>query len=120
MNRKTLAAAFAVLLAGVLLMPIACAEPTDEDQVFFDQLQQSGLHPDAAKQVCGSAKCESLGTILVEEAHVVCSSLGVAPKVVPVSVIANLQVSPSDAHAVIEAARSAYCPQSPDPYTMLP
>lgn len=118
MNRKTVAAAFAVVLA--LPAPTAFAEPTGEDQVFFDQLQLSGLHPDAAKQVCGSAKCESLGTILVEEAHVVCSSLGVAPKVVPVSVIANLQVTPSEARAVIEAARDAYCPQAQDPYTMLP
>lgn len=118
MNRKTVAAAFAVLLA--LPAPTAFAEPTDGDQVFFDQLQQSGLHPDASKQICGAAKCESVRTILVEEAHVVCSSLGTAPKVVPVSVIANLQVSPGDARAVIEAARSAYCPQSPDPYTMLP
>ncbi len=88
--------------------------------MFFDELQQQGLHPDYAKQVCGSIKCEPLRSLMVQEGHSVCVALSDSPRLVPVSVIANLQVSPAEAHAIINAARDAYCPQLPDPYLRVP
>lgn len=112
--------AFSVALvgAGVLApMPVAAAQP-DEDQVFFDELQEQGLHPEYDKQICGSVKCESLRNLLVQEGHAVCLALGESPRLVPVSVIANLEVTPDEAHAIINAARHAYCPQLPDPYSL--
>ncbi|MGB3475691.1 MAG: DUF732 domain-containing protein [Mycobacterium sp.] len=117
-----MASAFSVAMvgAGVLApLPVAAAQP-DEDQVFFDELQQQGLHPDYAKQVCGSIKCEPLRSLMVQEGHSVCVALSDSPRLVPVSVIANLQVSPAEAHAIINAARDAYCPQLPDPYLRVP
>ncbi|OBK87289.1 hypothetical protein A5649_18100 [Mycolicibacter heraklionensis] len=106
--------------AGVLApIPVAAAQP-DEDQVFFDELQQQGLHPDYAKQICGSIKCEPLRSLMVQEGHSVCVALSDSPRLVPVSVIANLEVSPAEAHAIINAARDAYCPQLPDPYLRVP
>ena len=98
----------------------AGADQPDQDQVFFDELQQQGLHPDYDKQICGSIKCESLRTLMVQEGHAVCVALGDSPRLVPVSVIANLEVSPDEAHVIINAARQAYCPQLPDPYTLMP
>lgn len=107
----------ALLTCGVAaLAPAAFAEPSAEDQVFFDDLLQRGLHPNYDKQICGSTKCEPLRSLLVDEGHAVCVALGDAPRLVPVSVIANLQVAPDEAHAIIDASRHAYCPQSPDPY----
>lgn len=118
MNSKLIAAVFGTLLLGGALAPVAQADPTpsNEDQVFFDNLSQDGLHPQYDKQICGSLKCESLRDLLVQEGHVVCSSLANSPRLVPVSVIANLEVTPDEAHAIIDSARQAYCPQSPDPY----
>lgn len=116
------ASAFSVAMvgAGVLApIPVAAAQP-DEDQVFFDELQQQGLHPDYAKQICGSIKCEPLRNLMVQEGHAVCVALSDSPRLVPVSVIANLEVSPAEAHAIINAARDAYCPQLPDPYLRVP
>ncbi|WP_082980868.1 DUF732 domain-containing protein [Mycolicibacter heraklionensis] len=116
------ASAFSVAMvgAGVLApIPVAAAQP-DEDQVFFDELQQQGLHPDYAKQICGSIKCEPLRSLMVQEGHSVCVALSDSPRLVPVSVIANLEVSPAEAHAIINAARDAYCPQLPDPYLRVP
>ncbi|MEB3023834.1 DUF732 domain-containing protein [[Mycobacterium] crassicus] len=119
MNRELLAAALSTLLSCglVALVPVASADPSNEDQVFFDNLAQEGLHPQYDKQICGSLKCESLRDLLVQEGHAVCSALGSSPRLVPVSVIANLEVTPDEAHAVIDASRRAYCPQSPDPYS---
>lgn len=120
MTRKLVATAFSAVLGCGLIVagPAALAEPNNDDQVFFDDLQQEGLHPDYGKQVCGSAKCAALGDLLVQEGHAVCSALSNSPRLVPVSVIANLHVSPGEAHAIIHAARRAYCPQSPDPYSI--
>ncbi|MEB3032830.1 DUF732 domain-containing protein [[Mycobacterium] nativiensis] len=119
MNRELLAAALSTLLACglVALVPVASADPSNEDQVFFDNLAEEGLHPQYDKQICGSLKCESLRDLLVQEGHAVCSALSSSPRLVPVSVIANLEVTPDEAHAVIDASRRAYCPQSPDPYS---
>ncbi|UVO12230.1 DUF732 domain-containing protein [Mycobacterium sp. SVM_VP21] len=106
----------AIVSGGVLApIPVAMAQP-DQDQVFFDELQEQGLHPDYDKQICGSIKCEPLRTLMVQEGHAVCVALSDSPRLVPVSVIANLEVSPDEAHAIINAARHAYCPQLPDPY----
>lgn len=109
--------AAAMLLVGVVA-PAAVAQPDGQDQVFFDALAREGLHPDYDKQICGSIKCEPLRELLVAEGHVVCQVLGSgqAP-LVPVSVIANLDVSPEQAQAFITASRHAYCPDTPDPYT---
>ncbi|MGB3284707.1 MULTISPECIES: DUF732 domain-containing protein [Mycobacteriaceae] len=120
MNRKAVLVTFSAVLAGVIANPPPTAfadDPSNEDQVFFAELEHEGLHPDYAKQICGSAKCESLRDLLVQEGHAVCSALSGAPRLVPISVIAHLQVTPAEAHGVITAARHAYCPQSPDPYT---
>lgn len=119
------------IIAGVVLgallacglgtgAPEASADPSDQDQVFFDELQQLGLHPDYDKQICGSIKCESLRTLLVQEGHAVCVALADSPRLVPASVIANLEVPPDQAHAIINASRHAYCPQLPDPYSLAP
>lgn len=115
-------AVFSALLACVVVGPVpaAAADPSNEDQVFFDELQQQGLHPDYDKQICGSIKCESLRSLMVQEGHAVCVALSDSPRLVPVSVIANLEVSPDEAHAIINAARHAYCPQLPDPYSLMP
>jgi len=122
MNRRLAVTTFGAVLALVALAPgpVASADPSDQDQVFFDALQQQGLHPDYDKQICGSIKCESLRTLMVQEGHAVCVALGDSPRLVPVSVIANLEVSPDEAHVIINAARQAYCPQLPDPYTLMP
>ncbi|OBG32353.1 DUF732 domain-containing protein [Mycolicibacter heraklionensis] len=121
MNRRLVATVFSAVLAGVVgPVPASSADPSSEDQVFFDELQQQGLHPDYAKQVCGSIKCEPLRSLMVQEGHSVCVALSDSPRLVPVSVIANLQVSPAEAHAIINAARDAYCPQLPDPYLRVP
>ena len=122
MNRRLVATVFSALLAGVVVGPVpaALADPSSEDQVFFDELQQQGLHPDYDKQICGSIKCESLRNLMVQEGHAVCVALSDSPRLVPVSVIANLEVSPDEAHAIITAARHAYCPQLPDPYLHVP
>lgn len=120
MNRKVAATVFGALLVGGVIAPLAQAQPANDDQVFFDELAQEGLHPDYDKQICGTIKCESLRQLLVEEGHVVCSSLNSSPRLVPVSVIANLEVTPDEAHAVIDASRHAYCPQAPDPYSFVP
>ncbi|WP_239651147.1 DUF732 domain-containing protein [Mycobacterium sp. UM_Kg27] len=110
----------AMVGAGVLApLPVAAAQP-DEDQVFFDELEQQGLHLDYDKQICGSIKCESLRDLMVQEGHAVCVALSDSPRLVPVSVIANLEVTPDEAHAIINAARHAYCPQLPDPYLHVP
>lgn len=119
MKKQLIATAFSAVLAGVITAPVPVAwadDPSAADQAFFDELQHEGLHPDYAKQVCGSIKCASLGDLLVQEGHAVCSALSSSPRLVPISVIANLEVSPDEAHAIISAARLAYCPQSPDPY----
>ncbi|CAJ1500934.1 DUF732 domain-containing protein [[Mycobacterium] holstebronense] len=116
------ASAFSVAMVGAGLlapMPVAAAQP-DEDQVFFDDLQQQGLHPDYDKQICGSVKCEPLRSLMVQEGHAVCVALSDSPRLVPVSVIANLEVTPGEAHAIINASRHAYCPQLPDPYLHVP
>ncbi|WP_230987492.1 DUF732 domain-containing protein [Mycolicibacter heraklionensis] len=116
------ASAFSVAMvgAGVLApIPVAVAQP-DQDQVFFDELEQQGVHPDYDKQICGSIKCESLRTLLVQEGHAVCVALADSPRLVPASVIANLEVPPDQAHAIINASRHAYCPQLPDPYSLAP
>ena len=123
MKKKHLVAtAFSALLAcGGLIAPAASADdPSNEDQVYFDELQRQGLHPDYDKQICGSKKCAALRDLLVQEGHAVCSALASSPRLVPLSVIANLEVSPDEAHAIINAARRAYCPQAPDPYTEVP
>ncbi|WP_067974992.1 DUF732 domain-containing protein [Mycolicibacter icosiumassiliensis] len=122
MNRRIITAVFSALLACVVVGPVpaASADPSNEDQVFFDELQQQGLHPDYDKQICGSIKCESLRSLMVQEGHAVCVALSDSPRLVPVSVIANLEVSPDEAHAIINAARHAYCPQLPDPYALTP
>jgi hypothetical protein len=120
MKKQLIATAFGAVLAGVLAAPppaVFADDPSSEDQAFFDELQHEGLHPDYDKQVCGSVKCTSLRDLLVQEGHAVCSALSSSPRLVPVSVIANLEVSPDEAHAIISASRLAYCPQSPDPYT---
>jgi hypothetical protein len=119
MKKQLFATALGVVLAGFALAPAPAAfgDPlSNDDQVFFNDLEQEGLHPDYDKQVCGSIKCSSLRDLLVQEGHAVCSALGSSPRLVPISVIANLEVSPDKAHAIINAARQAYCPQSPDPY----
>lgn len=115
-------ATFSAVMAGGLVapVPVASADPSDQDQAFFDELQQQGLHPDYDKQICGSIKCEPLRSLLVQEGHAVCVALSDSPRLVPVSVIANLEVSPDEAHAIINAARHAYCPQLPDPYSLAP
>ena len=125
MNRRMALAAlatFSAVMAGGLVapVPVASADPSDQDQAFFDELQQQGLHPDYDKQICGSIKCEPLRSLLVQEGHAVCVALSDSPRLVPVSVIANLEVSPDEAHAIINAARHAYCPQLPDPYSLAP
>jgi hypothetical protein len=120
MKKQLIAMAFSAVLAGVLTAPPPAAfadDPSSEDQAFFDELQHEGLHPDYDKQVCGTMKCASMRDLLVQEGHAVCSALSSSPRLVPVSVIANLEVSPDQAHAIISAARLAYCPQSPDPYS---
>lgn len=119
MNSKFAVTVFSALLAcGVVASaPAASADPNAEDQVFFDDLQQQGLHLNYDKQICGSIRCEPLRSLLVDEGHAVCVALGDSPRLVPVSVIANLEVPPDEAHAIINAARQAYCPQSPDPYS---
>lgn len=134
MNRRLLATVFTVVsvyLAGAAA-PAAVADPSvdpsaqasadqpDQDQVFFDELEREGLHPQYDKQICGDIKCESLRTLLVQEGHAVCVALADSPRLVPLSVIANLQVSPGEAHIIINAARQAYCPQLPDPYAHTP
>lgn len=118
MNRELVATALSTLLAcgPLALVPVASAEPTNDDQVFFDELEHEGFHPAYDKQVCAGAKCESLGDMLVHEGHEVCSGLERSPRLVPISVIGHLQVTPDEAHAIINAARLAYCAQSPDPY----
>jgi len=116
------ASAFSVAMVsagGLAPLPLAAAQP-DEDQVFFDELQQQGLHPDYDKQICGSIKCESLRSLFVQEGHAVCVALSDSPRLVPASVIANLEVPPEEAHAIINASRQAYCPQLPDPYSLMP
>ncbi|CAJ1495641.1 DUF732 domain-containing protein [[Mycobacterium] kokjensenii] len=122
MNRK-----LAVTVLGAVLacgptapIPAASADPNAEDQAFFDELQHEGLRPDYAKRICVSNKCEPLGTALVREGHEVCAALADAPRLVPVSVIADLQATPNEAHVIINASRLAYCPQSPDPYRRSP
>ncbi|ORV47172.1 hypothetical protein AWC02_09900 [Mycolicibacter engbaekii] len=105
----------AVLSCAVAWAPAVSADP-EEDQVFFDELVRQGLNSDYDRPVCGPV-CEPLRNVLVREAHEVCVGLSEAPKLVPVSVIAHLKMSPGSAHLVINAARQAYCPQSPDPYT---
>ena len=123
MNRRLVAAVFsAAAVCGVVApVPVASADPsvdpTPEDQAFFDALQQQGLHPEYDKQICGSIKCEPLRSLLVQEGHAVCVALGDSPRLVPLSVIANLEVPPEEAHAIIDASRQAYCPQLPDPYS---
>lgn len=115
--KQLVATVIAAVLAGVVA-PIAAAQPDNQDQVFFDNLAREGLHPEYDKQICGSIKCEPLRDLLVQEGHVVCDVLesGQAP-LVPFSVIANLNISPSEAEAFIAASRQAYCPDSPDPYS---
>ncbi|WP_420108243.1 DUF732 domain-containing protein [Mycolicibacter arupensis] len=110
-----------VCLAGAAA-PAASADPSvdPQDQVFFDELEREGLHPQYDKQICGDIKCESLRTLLVQEGHAVCVALADSPRLVPLSVIANLEVSPAEAHVIINAARQAYCPQLPDPYAHTP
>jgi hypothetical protein len=120
MKKRLIATAFGAVLAGILAAPapaVFADDPSNDDQVFFTDLEQEGLHPDYDKQVCGTIKCASLRDLLVQEGHAVCSALSSSPKLVPISVIANLEVSPDEAHGIITAARHAYCPQSPDPYT---
>lgn len=119
MNRERVATVLSTLLACGLLAPApaASAEPSNDDQVFFDNLAQEGLRPEYDKQICGTLKCEPLRDLLVQEGHAVCAALSNSPRLVPISVIANLQVTPDEAHAIINASRRAYCPQAPDPYT---
>ncbi|WP_046321436.1 DUF732 domain-containing protein [Mycobacterium sp. UM_Kg1] len=117
MGKGLIAAVFLAVLSCVVAgAPAGSADPTDEDQFFFDELGRQGLHPDYDRQICGPV-CEPLRNVLVREAHDICAGLSDAPKLVPVSVIAHLKMSPGSAHLVINAARQAYCPQSPDPYT---
>ncbi|OBH17803.1 DUF732 domain-containing protein [Mycolicibacter terrae] len=120
MNKQLIATALSAVLAGFVVAPAPAAvadDPSNEDQAFFTDLEQEGLHPNYDKQVCGTIKCASLRDLLVQEGHAVCSALGSSPRLVPISVIANLEVSPDEARAIINAARQAYCPQLPDPYT---
>ncbi|MGV0624524.1 DUF732 domain-containing protein [Mycolicibacter minnesotensis] len=118
MNARPVAAVLSLLLVGGLgaLTAPAFAEPSEADQVFFDDLQQHGLRPSYDRPVCDGGTCKPLRDLLVGEGHEVCLELGEAPRLVPVSVIADLQVSPKDARIIINAARHAYCPQAPDPY----
>lgn len=119
MNKQLIATALGAVLAGFAVGPAPAAfadEPSNDDQVFFTDLEEEGLHPAYDQQICGTLKCEPLRDLLVQEGHAVCSALSSSPRLVPISVIANLEVSPDKAHAIINAARRAYCPQSPDPY----
>lgn len=123
MKNQLIATAFGAVLAVLIVAPAApdpvasADDPSSEDQAFFDEMEHEGLHPDYNRHVCGTIKCASLGDLLVEEGHAVCSALSSSPRLVPISVIANLEVTPNEAHAIISAARLAYCPQLPDPYT---
>ncbi|OBY30510.1 DUF732 domain-containing protein [Mycolicibacter kumamotonensis] len=120
MQKQLIAIALGVVLAGLAAgaVPTAFADdPSGDDQAFFTALEDEGLHPDYDQMICGTLKCEPLRELLVQEGHAVCSALSKAPRLVPISVVANLEVSPEEAHAVINAARRAYCPQLPDPYT---
>lgn len=118
MKKQLVATAFGALLACGLVAPVpgAYADPADEDQVFFDTLAQDGLRPQYDKKICGATTCGPTRELLVQEGHAVCSALTGSPWLVPSTVIAHLRVPPDEAHAIIDAARQGYCPQSADPY----
>lgn len=123
MIKLLMTASFSVLLAGgaAVMATVAFADdPATQDQTFFAELERQGLHFDYDKQICGSVRCEPLRDLLVQEGHAVCTALADSPRLVPASVIANLEVSPDEARAIIGAARQAYCPATTDPYTRNP
>ena len=68
MNSELVATVLSTLLACGLtaLAPVSSADPANDDQVFFDNLAQEGLHPQYDKQICGSIKCEPLRDLLVQ------------------------------------------------------
>lgn len=121
-KRLVVTALSALLVCGFVTVapaPMAAAQPSHEDQVFFDELEHQGLRPDYDKQICRSGRCASLRQTLVLEGRIICSALGRSPRVVPHSVTANLKLTPGEARAIINAARRAYCPQLPDPYSLI-